>query len=104
LKSWRAYFHQLPLPQSLEKLVSELQYFEWVEQQYPDGKVAVRKRNEVLQFIAAAERYIKYRPHGTLKDYLERVLLQDNQDSPEEEGPGNEVTLMTLHSSKGLEF
>lgn len=38
-----------------------------------------------------------------LREFIARMTL-DPQDEEEEEGPKNEVTLMTLHGAKGLEF
>ncbi|HET9080048.1 MAG TPA: DNA helicase PcrA [Trebonia sp.] len=43
--------------------------------------------------------------HGTLADFLERVaLVADADDIPDGEDHGGMVTLMTLHTAKGLEF
>ena len=42
---------------------------------------------------------------GTVGDFLERVSLIADADSiPDDEGGGGVVTLMTLHTAKGLEF
>ncbi len=42
---------------------------------------------------------------GTVGDFLERVSLVADADSiPDDEGGGGVVTLMTLHTAKGLEF
>ena len=44
-------------------------------------------------------------PEGTLADFLERVsLVADSDDIPDAEEHGGVVTLMTLHTAKGLEF
>ena len=60
-------------------------------------------------FLESAERFVRF--HGnfaTLKNFVERLILQDKQDNTtndeDEDIRKNEVTLMTLHSSKGLEF
>jgi superfamily I DNA/RNA helicase len=61
----------------------------------------------VKSFILAADRFQdRYQEEATLKNFVERLLLADSQDN---QAPGdgfkkNEVTLMTLHASKGLEF
>ena len=42
---------------------------------------------------------------GTLGDFLERVsLVADSDDIPDADSSGGVVTLMTLHTAKGLEF
>ena len=43
-------------------------------------------------------------PVVTLGDYLENVSLLSAVDVEEDEDGSNKVTLMTVHSSKGLEF
>jgi DNA helicase II / ATP-dependent DNA helicase PcrA len=44
-------------------------------------------------------------PDGTLADFLERVaLVADADEIPDGEDHGGLVTLMTLHTAKGLEF
>ncbi|MEV6119137.1 DNA helicase PcrA [Streptomyces sp. NPDC052077] len=44
-------------------------------------------------------------PGGTLADFLEKVaLVADSDQIPDEEDGGGVVTLMTLHTAKGLEF
>ncbi|MEI6702614.1 MAG: UvrD-helicase domain-containing protein [Deltaproteobacteria bacterium] len=66
-----------------------------------------RKRIEnieqIVNSLAAFEAQI---PRATLSAFLERISLMD-EDKPDEEGKEhskNAVTLMSLHSSKGLEF
>ncbi|MBU6243976.1 MAG: DNA helicase PcrA [Actinomycetales bacterium] len=44
-------------------------------------------------------------PEGTLTDFLERVsLVADADEIPDADASGGVVTLMTLHTAKGLEF
>ena len=44
-------------------------------------------------------------PSGTLADFLERVaLVADSDQVPAEGERGGQVTLMTVHTAKGLEF
>jgi DNA helicase-2/ATP-dependent DNA helicase PcrA len=44
-------------------------------------------------------------PEGTLVDFLERVsLVADADEIPDADDTGGVVTLMTLHTAKGLEF
>ena len=42
---------------------------------------------------------------ATLADFLERVsLVADSDEIPDDDNRGGVVTLMTLHTAKGLEF
>ena len=56
-----------------------------------------------LESVAAG--YSVDNPEGTLLDFLEQVsLVADADEIPEGEDHGGVVTLMTLHTAKGLEF
>lgn len=54
---------------------------------------------------AIATEFAESQPEGTLGDFLERVALVSDADQiPDEESGEGEVTLMTVHTAKGLEF
>ncbi len=103
------FFQANSLPASLGKLIDDIEYNTFIDEQYDENpKLAEVKKNDVAQLIGSAERFSQYHSEKTaLKGFIERLLLQDSQDKNDEEDDGvrkNEVTLMTLHSSKGLEF
>jgi DNA helicase-2/ATP-dependent DNA helicase PcrA len=56
----------------------------------------------VAELISAAAEYDQQNPQGSLDDYLAQISLVSDVDHME--GSGGAVTLMTLHSAKGLEF
>jgi DNA helicase-2/ATP-dependent DNA helicase PcrA len=57
------------------------------------------------EFISVAREFDTARPGGTLAEFLEQVsLVADADEIPEGEVGGGVVTLMTLHTAKGLEF
>ncbi|MDO5050020.1 MAG: UvrD-helicase domain-containing protein [Actinomycetaceae bacterium] len=73
-----------------------------------DPQDASRVEN-LAELHAVAEDFSTTNPEGTLVDFLERVSLVADADqvpdSPDvSEGPTGEVTLMTVHTAKGLEF
>ncbi len=60
-----------------------------------------RYRN-LERLIATLSEYVEQSPSPTLHDYLQSIaLLSESETLPEN---ANAVTLMTLHSAKGLEF
>jgi DNA helicase II / ATP-dependent DNA helicase PcrA len=57
------------------------------------------------ELVSVAREYDSRNPGGTLPDFLEQVsLVADADQIPEGEDHGGVVTLMTLHTAKGLEF
>jgi DNA helicase-2/ATP-dependent DNA helicase PcrA len=75
-------------------------YFENSE----DLQDATRVEN-LQEMVSVAREFDGSAPDGTLADFLERVaLVADADEIPDGEDHGGLVTLMTLHTAKGLEF
>jgi DNA helicase-2/ATP-dependent DNA helicase PcrA len=69
-----------------------------------DPQDATRAEN-LRELVAVAKEFEEARPDGTLTDFLEQVsLVADADEIPDEDDSGGVVTLMTLHTAKGLEF
>ena len=59
----------------------------------------------LAELETVAQEFANDNPEGTLVDFLERVsLVADSDDIPDADASGGVVTLMTLHTAKGLEF
>lgn len=107
IKKFQRFFNEQNLVTSINQLIEDLNYYDFIEKSYDQSKLAQRKKDDVKNFILAADRFQdRYADEATLKNFVERLLLADAHDA---NGPGdgfkkNEVTLMTLHASKGLEF
>jgi len=57
------------------------------------------------ELVAVAREFTDEQDGATLADFLERVaLVADTDQIPDEDDAGGVVTLMTLHTAKGLEF
>jgi DNA helicase-2/ATP-dependent DNA helicase PcrA len=57
------------------------------------------------ELVSVAREFEEARPDGTLADFLEQVaLVADADEVPDADDQGGVVTLMTLHTAKGLEF
>ncbi len=81
----------------------------------PDPQDETRVEN-LAELVAVAQEYARTTPEGTLQDFLEQVsLVADADEIPDEDVADGEeaaaekvdpgvVTLMTLHTAKGLEF
>jgi len=59
----------------------------------------------LAELESVAQEFATENPEGTLLDFLERVsLVADSDEIPDGDDSGGVVTLMTLHTAKGLEF
>ncbi len=68
-----------------------------------EGSIEAQTREENLgELIAAVAEYEESDPEPTLAGFLEKITLSSDIDSMEDKS--DLVTMMTLHSAKGLEF
>src|SRR5690606_25154148 len=63
---------------------------------------SISRWENVQELLSAITEFQEQREGATLEQFLEEVTLVSDVDAWE--GTSNAVTLMTLHSSKGLEF
>ena len=84
----------------VRKLLDETGYEQQFKQEQNDENTA--RLQNIAEFVGGVIEYVKQNPEGTLDDYLENVALVTDMDrSDDDEGA---ITLMTMHSAKGLEF
>jgi len=95
-------FEREPLDTALKALVEKLQYEDWILRTEKSEKVARIRLKNVEELVLSAGSYYENNGIKGLNGYLSRLTLDGSQKS--EEGPKDQVTLMTLHASKGLEF
>ena len=70
--------------------------------QKEDTDEARARVENIQEFMGAVEEFCKQSENPTLEDYLENVALVTDLDQAEDSR--GYVTMMTLHSAKGLEF
>jgi DNA helicase-2/ATP-dependent DNA helicase PcrA len=86
----------------LEKLLKRIDYISYLNDNTPQGEARIENVNELLSVAAS------YQEAG-LAGFLEEVALvsdldEVNSKTANKSAGGSAVTLMTLHSAKGLEF
>lgn len=107
IKKYSWLFTTMTLTQAMAALIQEIQYYDFIDKSYDSPKIAARKRDDVKSFLLSTDRFVdRFKEEANLQSYLERLLLVDNQDKLNDKDGmlKNEVQLMTLHASKGLEF
>ncbi len=92
-----------PVAELAEAVLDRTGYTESLETS-SDLQDASRVEN-LKELVSVAREFDGSHPEGTLADFLEQVsLVADADEIPEGEEHGGLVTLMTLHTAKGLEF
>ncbi|HEX9053640.1 MAG TPA: 3'-5' exonuclease, partial [Gemmatimonadales bacterium] len=92
-----------PVAELVESVLDKTGYQASLENS-EDLQDATRVEN-LQEMVSVAREFDGATPDGTLADFLERVaLVADADDIPDGENHGGMVTLMTLHTAKGLEF
>ncbi|MEW9526933.1 DNA helicase PcrA [Microbispora sp. NPDC049125] len=94
---------ELPLSDLAEEVLNATGYRTELETSGdPQDESRLENLNELISVAAEFE---EANPEGTLVDFLEQVsLVADADQIPDGEDHGGVVTLMTLHTAKGLEF
>ena len=89
---------------ALEEFVDELIRMTGLEEQYrkEDTDEAMGRIENIQEFRGSVHEFAQLGEDQTLEDYLENVALVTDLDRADERS--GYVTLMTLHSAKGLEF
>jgi DNA helicase II / ATP-dependent DNA helicase PcrA len=91
---------QISMSEFVRSLVDELGILAMFKEERTNESMA--RWENVQELLSAISEFADDHPDGNLEQFLEEVSLVSDIDSYE--GTRNAVTLMTLHSSKGLEF
>jgi len=83
--------------QAAALVLQRTDYIDSLEQE-PDSDTRIENLNE---FLGSLEQFVDEQPDASLAEYLEQISLATHGDSPELDAA---ITLMTIHSAKGLEF
>jgi ATP-dependent DNA helicase Rep len=88
----------------IRQMIRDIQYEEWLNQLSSSEDVAQRRMGNVHFLIDSLQKVIRDEDVG-LDEAISRLILRDLMEQQEEEdsSPDN-VQLMTMHASKGLEF
>ena len=110
IKKFQYEFGLHPLPQVIMKLIEDINYLQFIEKEYDNPKQVERRKTDVMKFVESADRFTRiHKNMANLRHFVEKLLLQDAQDRKDDDNEDddvktNQVTMMTLHGSKGLEY
>jgi DNA helicase-2/ATP-dependent DNA helicase PcrA len=105
IDGYRARLSAESLSATVAQLISEIDYNAEIERSYKDPGDQESRRNAVQEFVNAISNYERKAEQPTLNGFLEETMLSGREDQKDDDPRQAEsVTLMTLHSAKGLEF
>ncbi len=108
IKRYQKRFRQpLRLLETLQELIAELKLADEIYRQEKDRQVAQRRVENQEELFNSMSIYLERTPEPDLAGFLERVSIFDDapgSNDKESKLNADAVTLMSLHSSKGLEF
>ncbi|HAM37753.1 MAG: ATP-dependent DNA helicase PcrA [candidate division WS6 bacterium GW2011_GWC2_36_7] len=85
----------------IDIILEKTNYIQW----FDDGTdQAQMKKENVTELKNVAYQYVKKYPEKSLEMFLNEINLIEQEQDKNQDGSGSYVNLMTLHSSKGLEF
>jgi len=100
INEFKALSEVLSVNELIEKILYSVGYIKELEE---EGSIESQTRLEnIKEFISVAVDFEVKNPDGTLEDFLANISLLSDVDKTEDKE--NSVTLLTVHSAKGLEF
>ncbi|MGI6707035.1 MAG: DNA helicase PcrA [Clostridia bacterium] len=100
IRKLMAFKESMGLKEFVECLLEETGYLkQFLDQNTDEAKSRIEN---IREFVGAVKEYEESTPESTLEAFLENVALVSDIDTMDDQQ--NVVTLMTLHSVKGLEF
>lgn len=91
------------MARSFESLIEEINYRDYVQEIFKSPEAALRRIESLDAFISSIAYYEDNETSPSLHGFLETLALTDMSDDKKETSRGG-VTLISFHSSKGLEF
>jgi ATP-dependent DNA helicase Rep len=91
----------------LRTMVREINYEDWLYDTSPSAKAAEMRMKNVTQLFSWVTQMLEGEDDEepmTLAQVVTRLTLRDMMERNEDEEDTDQVQLMTLHASKGLEF
>lgn len=90
----------------IEQMINDIGYGQWLGENSKTSESAERKMNNVLELINWLKRIADRDSPGQkpLAEIIASIMLMDILERNQEEQGSDQVSLMTLHSAKGLEF
>ncbi len=88
----------------VEQLIVDIDYDTWLFETSNNERQAEKRIENINELVEWLKRLHENEPQSTLDDLVSKMILLDIMDRNEEDKENDQVALMTMHASKGLEF
>ncbi len=89
---------------AIKRVIQDIDYEQWLTDTAKDEQVAIRKINNVNELVDWISKLHTKDPQASLHDIITKLTLIDTLERNEDDEIGDNISLMTLHAAKGLEF
>ena len=103
LQSLMAEAQDLSIAALLERVIERTGYPEFLLTTLPKWE-AEGKIENLEELVGVAREYEESATEPSLSSFLQEISLYSDQDALRDDGDAGQVTLMTLHNAKGLEY
>ena len=104
VEEYRARLGQGPLSAMVTELITRIDYRTELRRLYPESSEAEGRWAAVEEIINSVSIYERRTDNPSLLGFLEEATLSGRESDKDDEPQKQAITLMTLHSAKGLEF
>jgi ATP-dependent DNA helicase Rep len=94
----------------VREMIDDIDYVGWMHQNSPSSKAAEKRIENVFYLVESLQKSLAKTADDDeddekrIQDAIAKLVLRDLLERQEEEDESDQVQLMTLHASKGLEF
>ncbi len=103
MQSLMAQAQDMSVSELLRTLLERIDYAEYLTAGLPKWE-AEGKLENLEELVGVAQEYEAAAEEPSLSQFLQEISLYSDQDALRDSESGGQVTLMTLHNAKGLEF
>ncbi|WP_062059452.1 DNA helicase Rep [Cellvibrio sp. OA-2007] len=95
---------------AIREMLSDIDYEGWLHQNSASSKAAEKRMENVFYLVESLQKSLDKTANddeeqeSRIEDAIAKLVLRDLMERQEEEDLSDQVQLMTLHASKGLEF